>query len=213
MVEGEERDGSGEGILEVKKIEAELVQIEKAAKLDFQEGRYDQAEENYLTFLKYRPRSVVCLCNLALVKITTKQYDEAEGLLEKAIALHDENGMAYYLLGRTHFGQGRFDEALSRLSEGLRFDPQNAKAHNCVGVISSQKGFANRAEEAFTQAVTIDPKYGDAHFNLAVLFTTGDKPDAKRAMDHYKKAVGLGIPRDATIEDILENSLFTAAVK
>jgi tetratricopeptide (TPR) repeat protein len=212
IVEGEEPDGTGGGILEVKNMEQELLQIQKAAKLDFQEGRYEDAEENYLNFLRYRPRNVVCLCNLALVKITTKQYDDAQSLLEKAIALEDDNGTAYYLLGRTHYEQGRFDEALSRLNEGIRFDPKNAKAHNCVGVISSQKGFANRAEEAFTQAVTIDPKYGDAHFNLAVLFTTGAKPDAKRAMDHYKKAIGLGIPRDATIEDFLENSLFTAAV-
>ena len=116
------------------------------------------------------------------------------------------SGLAHYLLGRTFYMQGKLDDALQRLETSLTHDPQNAKAHNTVGVISSQKGWVDRAERAFTNAVSIDPKFGDAHFNLAVLYATREEPDAKSADKHYMEAVRLGIPRDETIEQFLEQA-------
>ncbi|MCB1066165.1 MAG: tetratricopeptide repeat protein [Verrucomicrobiae bacterium] len=204
LVEGKESDGSGTGIVETQNLDDELVQIQKAARLDYSEGRYEEAEEAYRKYLAFRPKSVVCLCNLALVKMATREHEEAQELLEKAIAIDSGNGLAYYLLGRNYYAQGKYDEALERLTESIHYDPKNARAHNCVGVISSQKGYVNRAEGAFNEAVKIDPEFGDAHYNLAVLYATMDKPDANRAEQHYQKAIDLGVPRDNSIEHYLE---------
>lgn len=213
LVEGAESDGSGDGILQVQNISDELVQLQKAARLDFQEGRYADAEKNYRKYLEFRPQSVVCLCNLALVKITAKSYKEAVELLERAVALKGDYGLAYYLIGRTFYEEGRLDEALEKLNLGIQYDPDNPKAHNCIGVISSQKGFIKRAEEAFILAVKIDPDYADAHFNLAVLFATREDPDVARAEEHYLRAIHLGIPRDAAIENFINTArLGTATV-
>lgn len=204
LVEGAESDGSGSGIVETQDLDEELIQIQKVARLDYSEGRFEEAEEAYRKYLKFRPKSVVCLCNLALVKMATREHAEAQDLLEKAIAIKNDFGPAYYLLGRNYYAQNRFDEALEKLNESLHHDPRNARAHNCVGVISSQKGYVNRAEGAFNEAVKIDPKFGDAHFNLAVLYATMDKPDPARAEEHYYRAIDLGVPRDTSIEHYLE---------
>lgn len=204
LVEGAESDGSGSGIVETQDLDDELTQIQKAARLDYSEGRFEEAEEAYRKYLKFRPKSVVCLCNLALVKMATREHAEAQELLEKAIAIQNDFGLAYYLLGRNYYAQNQFDEALEKLNESLHHDPQNARAHNCVGVISSQKGYVNRAEGAFSEAVKIDPKFGDAHFNLAVLYATMDKPNPVRAEEHYYRAIDLGVPRDNAIEHYLE---------
>ena len=195
-----------DGVIKEQKISVELAQLDKSSRLDFQEGRYAEAETGFLEYLRYRPRSVSCLCNLAVLKITLKNYSEAEQYLERAIAVENESGLAYYLLGRTYYLQGRLDEALGKLESAITYDPQNAKAHNTVGVISSQKGWVERAERAFTNAVSIDPKYGDAHFNLAVLYATRDQPNPKAAEKHYFEALHLGVPRDATIEDFLKQA-------
>ncbi len=197
---------SAAGSVEEKALSKELAQIQKVAQLDFQEKRYDEAEEGYERYLKYRPNNVPCLCNLALVQITMGKYEDAQSQLEKAISLKEDSGVAYYLLGRTYFVQGLHDDALKSLKTGLSHDPKNAKAHNCVGVISSQKGLVQQAEESFTEAVVIDPEYGDAHFNLAVLFATRDDPNAMKAKEHYFKALHLGIPRDASIETFLKQN-------
>ncbi len=193
-----------DGVVENQKLRVELSQIDKAARLDFKEGRYSEAEAGFLEYLRYLPRSVPCLCNLGVLKISMKNYSEAEYYLEKAIAIESNSGLANYLLGRTYFLQDKLDEALTKLEVGLTYDPQNAKAHNCVGVISTRKGWVERAEKAFTSAVSIDPDYGDAHFNLAVLHATKNDPNPQEAEKHYFRALHLGIPRDASIEGFLK---------
>ncbi len=197
--------GNG-GVIRNQKLSVELAQIDKSARLDFQEGRISEAEVGFLEYLRFRPRSVSCLCNLGVLKITLKNYSEAENYLERALAMESDSGLAHYLLGRTYFLQGKLDDALASLEKGISHDPQNAKAHNCVGVISTRKGWVSRAERAFTNAVSIDPKYGDAHFNLAVLHATKENPNSKAAEKHYFEALHLGIPRDAAIEEFLKEA-------
>jgi tetratricopeptide (TPR) repeat protein len=198
-------EGAGlNGLIENQKLSVELSQIDKAARLDFKEGRYSEAEAGFLEYLRYLPRSAPCLCNLGVLKISMKNYSEAEYYLEKALAIESDSGLANYLLGRTYFLQDKLDEALTKLEAGLTYDPQNAKAHNCVGVISSRKGWVERAEKAFTSAVSIDPEYGDAHFNLAVLHATKNEPNPQESEKHYFRALHLGVPRDASIEGFLK---------
>lgn len=197
---------SPDAVIERQKLTVELAQIDKAARLDFKEGRYAEAEAGFLEYLRYLPQNVPCLCNLGVLKTTMKNYSEAEYFLEKAIAIDGKSALANYLLGRVYFLQDKLDEALSKLETGLTYDPQNAKAHNCVGVISTRKGWVGRAERAFTNAVSIDPEYGDAHFNLALLHATKDQPNPQEAGKHYFRALHLGVPRDATIEGFLKEA-------
>lgn len=211
LVEGTEADGSGSGIVETQNLDDELIQIQKAARLDYSEGRFEEAEEAYRKYLDFRPKSVLCLCNLALVKMATRDHEEAQELLEKAIAIKNDYGLAYYLLGRNFYAQNMYDEALEQLTVSIQHDPKNARAHNCVGVISSQKGYVHRAESAFSEAVKVDPEFGDAHYNLAVLYATMDKPDPVRADEHYQKAMDLGVPRDTSIEHYLEAARMSSA--
>ncbi|MCG8600742.1 MAG: tetratricopeptide repeat protein [Verrucomicrobiales bacterium] len=198
--------GRKKSVVKDQKLSVELSQLDKSARLDFKEGRYAEAETGFLEYLRYRPRSVSCLCNLGVLKIALKNFSDAEYYLEKALAVDGDSGLAHYLLGRTYYLQGKLDDALERLETSLTHDPQNAKAHNTVGVISSQKGWVARAERAFTNAVSIDPEFGDAHFNLAVLYATREEPDPKATDKHYNEARRLGVPPDETIEDFLQQA-------
>ncbi|MCF6312334.1 MAG: tetratricopeptide repeat protein [Verrucomicrobiales bacterium] len=206
IVEGGKKKGDEQSPeLALQDLNEELEQLQKVGQFDFSQGRYKDAERAYRKFLSYRPKSVEGICNLATVQLQLKEYGEAEKLLKKSLTLKKADGRAYYLLGVVYFEQGKLDEALKRFDEGLQINPKNAKAHNCVGVISSQKGWVERAEKAFTEAITIAPDYADAHFNLSILYTTGKKPDRKKGEKHYRKAVELGLPRDAKIEEVLNS--------
>ena len=202
LVEGNK---DGKRVVSLKDLDEELLQLQKVARLDFREGRYEGAARAYQKLLGYRPENVEGICNLASVQMQLKEYDEAEKLLKKSLTLKKSNGRAYYLLGVVYFERGKMDDALKNFDEGLKIDPDNVKALNCVGVISSQKGWVKRAEESFVKAVTIDPDYADAHFNLSILYTTGKKPDRKKADKHYKRALNLGLPRDARVEEVLNS--------
>ncbi len=203
LVEGKKTDGSP--VVSLQDLNEHLEQLQKVARLDFNEGRYQDAERAYQRFLDYRPGNAEGICNLASVQMQMQQYDKAEKLLRGLLKENKSNGRSYYLLGVVHFEQGQFDEALKHFDEGLKIDPDNAKALNCVGVISSKKGWAQRAEESFSKAVSINPDYADAHFNLSIFYTTGKKPNLKKADKHYRRAVDLGLPRDAKIEEILSS--------
>jgi TolA-binding protein len=69
---------SPDGVIEKQKLTVELAQIDKAARLDFKEGRHAEAEAGFLEYLRYLPQNVPCLCNLGVLKITMKNYSEAE---------------------------------------------------------------------------------------------------------------------------------------
>lgn len=206
IVEGAEPDGSGDGIITVQSMEEELNQVQKAARLDFNEGRLDEAEAGYKEYLRMQPQSVEGNCNLAQVYLRLERAVDAQALLEKAIALDHDNGRPHYLLGVLFFREGKMDDALGQLELGIARDPDNARAHNYVGVICSQKDLTKRAEDSFTQATTLDPKFADPHFNLAVLYATGETPDVKKVRTHYSKALDLGAERDNSIETFLDTN-------
>jgi tetratricopeptide (TPR) repeat protein len=202
LVEGKQ---NGVPVVSLQDLNEELEQLQKVARLDFKEGRYKDADIAYRKFLQYMPNNVEEICNLASVQLQLKDYDEAEKLLKKSLGIKKRNSRAYYLLGVVYFEQGQLDNALKHFDEGLEIDPKNVKALNCVGVISSKKGWVKRAEESFVKAVSIDPDYADAHFNLSILYTTGEKPNRKKAGKHYDRALELGLPRDARIESVLNS--------
>lgn len=206
LVEGNKRKGSSEErVVSLQDLQEELEQLQKVGQFDFSQGRYKEAARAYRKFLSYEPENVEGICNLATVQMQLKDYDEAEKLLKKSLSLKKGNGRAYYLLGVVYFEQGNLDDALKRFDEGLKIDPKNAKALNCVGVISSKKGWVERAEKSFTKAVAIAPDYADAHFNLSILYTSGKTPNRKKGEKHYRRAVELGLPRDAKIEQVLNS--------
>ncbi len=198
-------------VVDGQKIEVELSQLDKAARLDFSEGRFTDAEAGFLKYLHYRPRSVPCLCNLGALKMTTQSYADAQHYLTKAIAIDRDHGRAHYLLGRTFFYQNQSEAALNHLERSIQLEPGNAKAHNSVGVIASQRGWIAKAQRAFEQAVSIDPSLADAHFNLAALFSSAASANPKKAGEHYFKALDLKVPRDAAIETFLKNAVESGA--
>ena len=207
IVEGGAADGSGGGIITVQGRGEELNQIQKAARLDYVEGKYEAAKIGYREYLRLEPRSVEGTCNLAQVLLQLKDYANAETLLERAVALDHDAGRPYYLLGIVFFQQGKMDEALGQLELGLQRDPENARAHNYVGVIcADHKGWRKRAVESFTAAITHDVEFADPHFNLAVLYSGGDEPNAEKVREHYLKARGLGAERDGSIENFLDTA-------
>lgn len=206
LIEGSKKNDSREQqVVSLQDLTEELEQLQKVGQFDFMQGRYQGAARAYRKFLSYSPQNVEGICNLASVQMKLKEYDEAEKLLKKSLTLEKKNGRVYYLLGVVYFEQGKMDDALKRFDEGLQLDPKNAKALNCVGVISSQKGWVEKAEKSFTKAVAIDPDCADAHFNLSILYTMGKKPNIKKGEKHYRKAVQLGLPRDAKIEQVLNS--------
>ena len=179
-----------------------LNQIEKEAQVDFREGRYANAEAGFLELL-HKPRSVRCLCTLAVLQFRTQRYDTAQLYLRKAVTIDDQSGLVHYLLGKTFFFQNDYDNAIHHLRKGIHFDPDNANCYNYLGLVMLQKGLKDKAENAFRDALFIEPNFGEAHYRLAFLLSKSDQDKFEEVKFHYFKALEFGRPRDLRIEDIL----------
>lgn len=93
-----------------------------AANLAFQRGQYAKAEELLVSLVDRAPGLTV-LSSLALYRWKAGQFEQAEELYRRALALHDdpETEPAAWLhlqLGLMDLDRGRYDEALAHYREG-----------------------------------------------------------------------------------------------
>ncbi|MFZ4766057.1 MAG: tetratricopeptide repeat protein, partial [Roseimicrobium sp.] len=188
----------------------EKLMVQADAALQSQD--YSGAAKNLQDALRANPKNTTALLSLAGIKLNERKHDEAEVLLQKCLVYEAENSQAHYRLGVCYFQQGKLTEATASFEKTLRKPSESAaRAHHYLGIIASKLSNPAKAEAEFKSALAIDPSFGDAHFNLAVLYATSDPPDFEKAREHYAKALGRGIPKDAGLEKLLQNVNRTAA--
>ena len=184
-------------------VPADMVDIAKQAKENFEHGKYRAAEREYQELLTKSPNNLYSLSNLGVVYFRTGKLKAAELTLKKAVAIAPKDEFAHTTLGIVYYRQSKFDEALKELTKSLAINPKSAAAHNYLGITASQKGWQEAAEKEMLEAIAVKPDYADAHFNLAVIYATASPPSKELAKRHYVKATELGAEPDSSLERLL----------
>ena len=182
---------------------ADMMDIAKQAKENFDHGKYRAAERQYQELLTKNPNNLYSLSNLGVVYFRAGKLKAAELTLKKAVAIAPKDEFAHTTLGIVYYRQSKFDEALNELTKSLAINPKSAAAHNYLGITASQKGWQEAAEKEMLEAIAVKPDYADAHFNLAVIYATASPPSKELAKRHYAKATELGAEPDASLERLL----------
>ncbi len=133
----------------------------------FHTNRAEDAEPLLVESLKANPASSLANVTLGMVKLRQRKFDEARGLLEKAIAGDPRNHLAYY----------RYAYLLSR------------EAQDEFGMVREfPEGHAAKMRDALKKAITINPEFTESYEMLAyVAVITNDKLD--EAIDGLKTAL------------------------
>lgn len=173
------------------------------AKEQFEHQNYAEAEKNFQDALSASPNDYITLSNLGVVEFQLGKMSEAESTLKKACAQDPKKSFAFTTLGIVHYRQERFDDAEKVLRQAVAINDQDFTAHNYLGIVLAASGKSKAGESEIMKAIEINPSYADAHFNLAVIYATGKPPAKEMAKTHYKKAVALGAPADATLEKLI----------
>ena len=181
----------------------DLRTVARAAKDNFEHGKYRSAEKQYQEILTKSPNNLYSLSNLGVVYFRSGRFKAAELTLKKAVAVSPKDEFAHTTLGIVYYRQAKFDAALTELTKSLAINPQSATAHNYLGITASQKGWQEAAEKEMLEAIAANPDYADAHFNLAVIYATGQPPSKDLAKQHYAKATSLGTAPDPSLEKLL----------
>ncbi|HOX38585.1 MAG TPA: tetratricopeptide repeat protein [Candidatus Brocadiia bacterium] len=126
----------------------EVEKLVQTADLDFDMGRYDDAEKKYEQAFAKEKSSRIAL-QLGLLKQARGRMDEAEGLYAQATELDEKNAAAWVNLGCARLEKGDADKARECLKKALEIDPNNRDAREDMGVLHYSCAEDAEAEDAF----------------------------------------------------------------
>jgi tetratricopeptide (TPR) repeat protein len=106
----------------------------------------------------------------ALLDLEVHNVDEAEGHLEKAVALRPDFGPAHLNLGVVFVQRGRRAEGRQAFLEALRYAPRLTRAYYNLGVLELDDGHLDAAEALFKQALGLDPTHQASYVRLGSLY-------------------------------------------
>ena len=159
-------------------------------------GRLDEARQEYDAVLRFDPKYVKAYVNLAQLLVSKDKLDEAKKYYERAIELDAGIGEAHsgyaYLLERL----GDPDQARAEYQRAISLSPKTARLLYTYGAFLDKRGDLDGAIAQYQRALDVDPNLADAHSEIATaLFTKGD---LQRAEAHYIDAARLD-PKRADI--------------
>ena len=107
----------------------------------------------------------------------------ASTVLEKYVALRNDNAKAWLALGMAYVQQKRYADARQPLERSVQLDPNIAEAEYQLGVVSKNDGRSAEAIQHFQRAVKLQPKHAKALWSLGNLYLqSGDLQNAQETL-------------------------------
>ena len=127
--------------------------------------------------------------NLGTALLERKQYDQAVGHHERAIALMPTYAPAYNNLGAALRAAGRTDEAIARYRQALELKPDFASASYNLANALLEQGQAGDSAASFRQALKSSPNSVEAHNNLGIALAR--EGDLAGAIAEFRAALAI----------------------
>jgi tetratricopeptide (TPR) repeat protein len=168
-------------------------------------GRKDEARDVLKKAVDFRSATPDAYLYLGIDLKEQRLYDEAEGLLRKAVELAQDNACTHKALAETLEAKGQIgeasgeyqqaalgmmaakqeDEALVTLDHSLRLNPEDPKALAIKGQVLRALNRNEEAVQAFQRGIEIDPSLDWAYAELGeTLRLLGRYEEALEALDH-----------------------------
>lgn len=140
---------------------------------------FKKAQEANIAARSGRNNLAAALRNEYTSKPEQKTFDDAEGLLQRVLAVDSGNQLAYENLARLYYDRGRLKDKSYLLLANLVIDQANrvlkkdnvesADLFNLRGLLLMQKDDQVNALKQFKKAAELNPKHADAHMNMALI--------------------------------------------
>ncbi|HSI84954.1 MAG TPA: tetratricopeptide repeat protein [Candidatus Methylacidiphilales bacterium] len=166
--------------------------------------RYDEAAARYESILKLHPGSLLALGNLAALRIITGKAEEGKAMITRAEEIAARDAFAMSALGLILHKAGRLPEAVGTLIKAARLEPRDARTRLYLGLSLAGTGKLEQGIDECRRALELRSSYPEAAMQLAVLLLRRQPPSILEARPYYAQAIVLGMPRQQSVEDILE---------
>jgi tetratricopeptide (TPR) repeat protein len=114
------------------------------------------------------------------------QWDKAQAAYERAIALDEDNALAFQGLSSVHRRRGENQETVDTALRAVGLLHRLPMAHFNLGVAMARSGETERATVAFETALRFQPNMVNAHRYLASILKTNDPEKAEK----HREAAG-----------------------
>jgi protein O-mannosyl-transferase len=162
---------------------AELVEPHfNLASVYLDQGRLNEAEQEYLKTLKLRPGHISAKIGLSSVYNKKGLYEQAVKTLELTIQENLSSTDPNFALARLNLGElygktGEIDNAIKEWEAALKIDPSFLPAHFNLGTAYMMTNKLTLAENAFRHCLNLNSRYEPALFNLAKVYQKKEKWD------------------------------------
>lgn len=148
----------------------------------------------YHRALEITPNFAEAHVGLGSVYWGTGKKAEAEREFQEALKADPASVAAHNNLGRMRMEEKQYPQAEEHFKKALAVNPDYQFALNNLGSLYFVEGKYKESEAAYQKSVTIEPRNPGVHYFLAKL--AEKRGDNGAAMDHWTKAVELGLEGD-----------------
>src|SRR5437763_52903 len=128
----------------------------------------------------------------ARIALTTRRYDEALDLCDKALQMNLASALAesaFTIRGSAYAGLGDWDRALWNYEEALKINPRKTWALFGRGNIYAQKNEREKAIADYSEAIRLNPNVSEAWCNRGIMYAAEKKND--QALSDLNEAIRL----------------------
>ena len=129
------------------------------------QGKLDEAAQNYKQALKVGPGNVTTLVSLARLQDRQAKTTDAIETYRKALKADPQNALVYNDLGLCYARQKDTAQSLTNLNKAVELQPSNAKYRNNLAAVLIEAG---RTDDAYAQLAAVNTP-AVAHYNLGYL--------------------------------------------
>lgn len=164
--------------------------MEKAGKILFDQGRYEDAKRALdLAAKLYPERSDTYLATLGNLYLRNGNLDDAHEAFVKSLQINSRNWESVLGESVLESVKGNTQRALQLINSGLTVHPQQKQLWNQKGVVLLQVGEVEQALEAINRALDSDADYLAALNNKLLILTNLDFLDEARGIQSRIEAI------------------------
>jgi tetratricopeptide (TPR) repeat protein len=151
-----------------------------------QQGRYDEAIQEFRTALALMPTLIRSHLGLGAAFEGKQDYDAAMTEYRLVLAAHPDDPDAQNNLATVLQKKGDLEGALAAYGAAVRVAPDDSLIHFNYGTALAAKGEGSRAVAEYQRAVALRPDFAQAYMNLGLLLRDqGRADDAGRAFRRF----------------------------
>lgn len=165
----------------------------------YEEGKYAEAEEEFLNSITLDPENALAHFNLGLALNQVKDWEGARSAYEEAIRLDPKLNIAHTNLGTLHLNRKQYREALENFNTAIGIEPADLKAHVSLGHLYYYV-FKNypAAKKEYKKVLELDPKVKMAKANLRIILKEERKArEAQRKFERSLRKPAREMPQPA----------------